>query len=105
MGRYFRLIFVLALCAMLLMSVGVAVSADDGFDTPVIEMPFDDAVDKAPEPAPDEGMPGWAIALIIVGSIIAIVIICFFVNWFFVLGRNFTDLKALFSKKPAKKKK
>lgn len=106
MRKYIRLIFVLLLCAMLLMSVGVAVSADEGYDTPVIDMPFDDPVDDTtPEPTPDDGMPGWAIALIIVGSIIAIVVVCFFVNWFFVLGRSFADLKTLFSKKPLKKKK
>ena len=100
MRRYIGLICCILLIAILAMSLAIPVLASDGIDTPVIDYPFDDPVDDTPEPSPEDGMPGWAIALIIIGSIIVIAVVCFFVNWFFIMKRDLADLKALFSKKP-----
>ncbi len=106
MRRYIRLICAVLLVAVLVMSFGIFALASDGVDTPIIEYPFDDPVDDTPEPLPeDDGMPGWAIALIIVGSILVVAVLCFFANWFFIMKRDFSDLKALFSKKPKVKRK
>ncbi len=111
MKRYTRLLSAVVLFALLLtLTFGVsAFAADEGVDTPIIEWPFDeeptDPSGTGTPQAPDGDMPPWAIVLIIVGSVVAVAVIGFFVNWFFVLGRSFSDLGALFRKKDGKKKR
>lgn len=106
MKSCFRLICAVLMCALLLAAFGALVLAEE-IDTPILDVPFDEPVDTPDNtaPSPDEGMPGWAIVLIIVGSVIVVAVLCFFINWFFVLKRSFSDLKQVFSKKPQRKKR
>jgi energy-coupling factor transporter transmembrane protein EcfT len=109
MKKYTRLLSAfLMLLLVLALGFSVVALAYDGGDTPIIEWPFDDEAEPTPPvvaPDTDGTLSPGVIVLIIVGSILLVAVIGFFVNWFFVLGRSAADLKGLFSKKPTNKRK